>query len=106
MIPRLKFLGGKEEDIFPLLEAEARKAIAEDGADVIILGSTTMHQAHAHLVAALDVPVINPGPLTYKYAEQLLGLGLSHSRQAYPTSPMPRYEMVNAMMDEASKYQS
>ena len=99
-------LGGKEEDIFPLLEAEARKAIAEDGADVIILGSTTMHQTHAHLVAALDVPVINPGPLTYKYAEQLMSLSLSHSRQAYPTSPMPRYEMVNAMMDEASKYQS
>ncbi|MEC8551641.1 MAG: aspartate/glutamate racemase family protein, partial [Pseudomonadota bacterium] len=58
-------LAGKEEDIFPLLLAEADAAIAEDGADVILLGSTTMHQAHKHLSDNLDVPVINPGPLTY-----------------------------------------
>ncbi|MEC8764852.1 MAG: hydrogenase expression protein HupH, partial [Pseudomonadota bacterium] len=61
-------------------------AIAEDGAEVILLGSTTMHQAHQFLSERLDVPVINPGPLTYKLVEVMLGLGLSHSRAAYPAS--------------------
>ena len=97
-------LGGKEDDIFPLLEAAARQAIDEDGADVILLGSTTMHQAHAYLVNALEVPVINPGPLTYKMVEALLGLELSHSRHAYPKSPAPRDKMLHAMMTAASKF--
>ena len=97
-------LGGKEDDIFPMLEAAARQAIDEDGADVILLGSTTMHQAHAYLVNALEVPVINPGPLTYKMVEALLGLELSHSRHAYPKSPAPRDKMLHAMMTAASKF--
>jgi len=97
-------LAGKEEDIFPLLLAEAAAAIAEDGADVILLGSTTMHQAHQFLSASLDVPVINPGPLTYKLVEAMLGLGLSHSRAAYPTSPAPRAEMIAAMMAAAGTF--
>lgn len=97
-------LGGKEDDIFPLLEAAARSAITEDRADVIILGSTTMHQAHGYLSSRLDVPVINPGPLTYKKAELMLGMGLSHSRTAYPTSPVPRDKMIKAMMKAASGF--
>ncbi len=97
-------LGGKEEDIFPLLLAAAEAAISEDGAEVILLGSTTMHQAHAFLSANLDVPVINPGPLTYKLVEAMLGLGLSHSRAAYPTSPVPRTEMIAAMMAAAGNF--
>ena len=97
-------LAGKEEDIFPLLLAEAEAAIAEDGAEVILLGSTTMHQAHQFLSARLDVPVINPGPLTYKLVEVMLGLGLSHSCAAYPASPVPRTEMIAAMMAAAGTF--
>ena len=95
---------GKEEDIFPLLLAEAEAAIAEDGAEVILLGSTTMHQAHQFLSERLDVPVINPGPLTYKLVEVMLGLGLSHSRASYPASPVPRTEMIAAMMAAAGTF--
>ena len=97
-------LAGKEEDIFPLLLAEAKAAIAEDGADVILLGSTTMHQAHEFLSANLEAPVINPGPLTYKLIEAMLGLGLSHSRAAYPASPMPRTDMIAAMKAAAGTF--
>ena len=75
-----------------------------DGADVILLGSTTMHQAHAHLVSILEVPVINPGPLAYKTVESLLGLGLSHSSRAYPKSLAPRDQMLHAMMKTASEF--
>ena len=97
-------LDGREEDIFPLLLAEAEAAIAEDGAEVILLGSTTMHQAHQFLSASLDVPVINPGPLSYKLIEAMLGLGLSHSRVAYPASPVPRTVMIAAMMAAAGAF--
>ena len=92
-------LAGKEDDIFPALEALARACIDEDRAEVILLGSTTMHQAHAYLAARLPVPVINPGPMTYKLAEAVLGLGLSHSRAAYPKSPAPRHAHLHAMLD-------
>ncbi len=94
-------LAGKEEDVFPLLEAAARRAIEEDGADVLILGSTTMHQSHAWLSQRLPVPVINPGPLSYKMAEAALGLGLAQSRQAYPRPLHPRLEMLQAMQAAA-----
>ena len=94
-------LSGKEEAVFPLLEAAARLAIEVDGAEVLILGSTTMHQAHAYLEARLPVPVINPGPLSYKMAEAALGLGLRQSRQAYPKPLHPRLDMLEAMMTAA-----
>jgi Asp/Glu/hydantoin racemase len=96
-------LSGKEDDVFPLLEAAARRAIDEDGAEVIILGSTTMHQSHAWLSQRLPVPVINPGPLSYKMAEAALGLGLSHSRQGYPKPMHPRLDMLQAMMSAAQQ---
>lgn len=94
-------LGGKEEEVFPRLTEEGLRCV-EDGAEVVCLGSTTMHQAHAHLVKNLPVPIINPGPLTYKIAEMALSLGLTHSRVAYPKPHNPKVEMVQAMMDAAA----
>jgi allantoin racemase len=75
---------GKEEEMFEKLTAEARKAIEEDGADVILLGSTTMHQAGDYMAAHLPAPVINPGPVGIKMVETLVQLGLTHSKVAYP----------------------
>ncbi len=94
-------MGDKAEETYAALTDAAQRAIDEDGADVILLGSTTMHEAHAHMAARLPVPVINPGPLTYKLAETVLGLGLSHSKNAYPASPAPRDALVHAMLDAA-----
>ncbi len=94
-------LSGKEDAVFPLLEAAARLAIDSDGADVLVLGSTTMHQAHAYLRERLPVPIINPGPLSYKMAEAALALGLAQSRQAYPRPMHPRPEMLHAMLRAA-----
>lgn len=96
---------GKEEEIFPRLRDLAERCIAEDRAQVIVLGSTTMHQAHAYLAQSLPVPVINPGPLSYKLAEACLGLGLSHSRAAYPRTIAPRHDMIEAMLAAASAHQ-
>jgi allantoin racemase len=79
---------GKEEEMFEKLTAEGRKAIEEDGADVILLGSTTMHQAGDYMSAHLPAPVINPGPVAIKMAETIVELGLSHSKVAFPTPPV------------------
>jgi allantoin racemase len=90
-------LAGKEEDVFPRLLEAARKCVLEDGADVIILGSTTMHEAHAYLAERLDVPVINPGPLTYRLAETALKLKLTHSKTTYPAPLAPKLDMIRAI---------
>lgn len=91
-------LDGKEDMVFPRMLATARRCIEEDGADVICLGSTTMHQAAEFLAAELPVPVINPGPLTYKLAETFLALGLKHGRTAYPGPDVLKEDMIHAMM--------
>lgn len=79
-----ELLAGKEDFVFPLLEAAGRAALTEDGADVLILGSTTMHQSHGYLAANLPVPVLNPGLVGLKVCEMMLDLGLLHSPKAYP----------------------
>jgi allantoin racemase len=76
---------GKEAEMFEKLTAEAQKAIDEDGADVILLGSTTMHQAGDYMAAHLPAPVVNPGPVGIKMAEVFVQLGLSHSKVAFPS---------------------
>lgn len=79
-----ELLAGKEEVIFARLRAEAEAAITEDGADVIVLGSTTMHQSASYLTSVLPIPVINPGQVAYKQLELLITLGLTHSKNAFP----------------------
>jgi allantoin racemase len=76
---------GKEQEMFETLTEAGRKAIEEDGADVILLGSTTMHQAGDYMAAHLPAPVINPGPVAIKVAEMLVQLRLSHSKIAFPS---------------------
>lgn len=76
---------GKEEEMFERLTAEARVAVEKDGADVILLGSTTMHQAGDYMAANLPCPVINPGPVGIKIVETLVQLGLTHSKVAFPS---------------------
>lgn len=78
-------LEGKEDEMFAKLTEEGMKAIEEDGADVIVLGSTTMHQAAGHMAEHLPCPLINPGPTAVKLAETIVELGLTHSKIAFPT---------------------
>jgi Asp/Glu/hydantoin racemase len=94
-------LSGKEEAVFPKLLSAAKECLAE-GADVICLGSTTMHQAHRFLSEHLASPVVNPGPLTYKAIEFLLGLGLRQSPLAYPQPRGPQLELIEDMVRAAA----
>ncbi len=93
-------IGGKEAEVLPKMEAACERLVAA-GADVIALGSTTMHQAHGYLSEPLPVPVINPGPLSYKLVEAMLALGLSHSRRAYPRPLVPKPDVISAMLAAA-----
>jgi allantoin racemase len=89
-----ELLAGKEEVIFKKLEQASLAAINEDGADVIVLGSTTMHQSHGYLTSVLPVPVINPGVICYKLCEVFLELGLTHSKHAFPPPELPNDEGI------------
>jgi allantoin racemase len=80
-----ELLEGKEEVIFGKLEAVANKCIEEDKADVIVLGSTTMHQSYDYLRERLPVPVVNPGLIMWKMIEMYLQLGVAQSKQFYQT---------------------
>jgi allantoin racemase len=103
MMPDLEnLLGGKEDVVFPMLQEEGMRCVA-DGAEVICLGSTTMHDAADFLNESLPVPVINPGPLTYKLAEALLALRLTHSRVAFPSPAVPKPDMIHAMLRAAAE---
>lgn len=60
--------------------AEARKAIEEYGAEVIVLGCGGFIGLTKELEEALGVPVIDPSLTTFKVAEALASIGLRHSK--------------------------
>ncbi|HHY95454.1 MAG TPA: hydrogenase expression protein HupH [Firmicutes bacterium] len=71
------------------LLAVARQAIAEDGADVIVLGCTGMSPVARRLAAELPVPVVDPAVAAIELAKGLVGMGLTQSKRAFP-SPRPK----------------
>ncbi len=75
-------LSNKADQVIPLLVAAAQACIG-DGADVILLGSTTMHEAYETLRTELAVPVVNPGPTSYEVLRSLIELAQSHSRGVF-----------------------
>ncbi len=56
------------------LLAEGRKAVQEDGAEVLILGCTAEYGFHENMQDALGVPVIDAVLSPFKYAEFLVDL--------------------------------
>lgn len=90
-------LGPDPEQETARLVETARQALEQDGADVIVLGSTTMHEAGARMSAALGVPVVNPGPVALKLAEALVDLRLSHSKRAYPSPALLQDEKFHSL---------
>ncbi len=95
---------GREAEVFPKMKAAAENGLAK-GADVVILGSTTLSQAGPYLSEHLPVPVVNPGPLALKMAETVLALGHCHSRVAHPMPAVRRPKMIHAMMEAARTHQ-
>jgi len=63
---------------------EAARELQVHGADVIVIGCTGMTAIADSLAAAIPVPVVNPAPTALKFCEDLIALGLSHSKSAFP----------------------
>jgi allantoin racemase len=94
--PDLENLLEGKDDLLPQLADEAARCV-EDGADVIVLGSTTMHQARDYLAEHLPVPVVDPGPASYAMVHALAALGTpGHSRLAYARA-QPELGLLAAM---------
>lgn len=91
--------GDREEEYFARMVELAKRAVDEDGADSIVLGSTTMYKARPYMAMHLPVPVIDPATALYKQAETMLALHLTHSPAAYPGAGVPKADIVHAMVD-------
>ncbi|MRJ75794.1 hydrogenase expression protein HupH [Aeromicrobium sp. SMF47] len=86
MTPDLNnLLDGKLEETAANIVEQARLAAEEDGADVVLLGSTTMHESASLAQPNSPIPLIDPGPLALRVAETVVDLGLTHSKRAWPS---------------------
>jgi allantoin racemase len=96
----LELADNREETIGKLLE-EARKAMRDDHADTLVLGCMSMGflGVAEELSSILGVPVVNPGRVSVKMAEALVGTGLTHSKLAYITPPKIKLGKVKSTED-------
>lgn len=88
-VPRMAREPGKLKEA---ILAEAKKAVEEDGAEVIVLGCTGESGFMKEMINKLHVPVLDPVVTSWKYAEMMADLyrkvGLTHSR-LYGFEPPP-----------------
>lgn len=92
--PVLALEGSGRANVEDLILAEARKAVEEDGAEVISLGCAGMAGLDERLKRELGVPVIDGVAAAVKLMEALVGCGIQTSkRRAY--SPLEGKELVN-----------
>lgn len=92
--PVLALEGPEKLNVEELILIEARKAVEEDGAEVISLGCAGMTGLDERLKRELGVPVIDGVSSAIKLMEALVGCGIQTSkRQAY--APLQGKELVN-----------
>jgi allantoin racemase len=92
--PVLALEGSGKDSVEERILMEARKAIEEDGAEVISLGCAGMAGLDKRLTQELGVPVIDGVAAGVKLMEALVGCGIQTSkRRAY--SPLEGQELVN-----------
>jgi allantoin racemase len=106
--PVLALADDKEKTKQKLVE-EGRRAIKEDRADTLVLGCMSMGflGVAEEMAEVLGVPVVNPGRVSLKTAEALVGAGLSHSKLAYKTPPKVASGAARSAEDLlVSKYES
>jgi allantoin racemase len=65
----------------------AKKAIEEDGADVILINCGAYIEPTQYLKENLDVPVLENSSIALKTLEMLIKLHLSQSKKAHPKPP-------------------
>ncbi|MBL8588337.1 MAG: hydrogenase expression protein HupH [Methylobacteriaceae bacterium] len=79
----------------------ARAAIERDGADVLCLAGAAAEAAR--LAAALPAPLVEPVAVALACATNLLALGLTHSRKAWPAPQTPKPDLVARLAQAARR---
>jgi len=92
--PMSRRMGGELDNLLDLFEKmdevkegmlkAAKKAIEEDGADVILAMCGALIEPVEYLQKNLDVPVVSNSTVALKTVEMLIKLGLSQSKRAFP----------------------
>lgn len=78
---------GDMDATFEALRLTGKKCIEEDGAQCLVLSCLGMAGMGERLTEALGIPVLDPAPISVKWAEMLVATGLTQSRFAYPSPP-------------------
>jgi len=91
-------LKDRREDLLDRVAASIEAAVAEDGADTVILGCTCMAPALRDIAQRATVPVIESMRAGYKTAELQLSLGVRHSAVAYPRAKPENLAAVDALI--------
>ncbi|MFC2029690.1 aspartate/glutamate racemase family protein, partial [Chloroflexota bacterium] len=76
-----------------LMLEQGKRAVEEDGAQVIVPGCGEIYGIAGDLTAALGVPVLDPRAVVMGFTEMLIGMTLTHSKRAYPRPPEKRREL-------------
>ncbi len=87
------------------LRVESKKAIDEDGADVIILGCTGLsHQVDIKSISQeLGVPILDPLIVAVNAAVAIVESGLTHSKVAYPKPPKKDIKEIPSLQGKFDK---
>jgi allantoin racemase len=75
------------EQVLGLLVRVGRRAIEQDGAEVLILGCAGLGDLAPRVQQTLGVPVVDPNAAALKLAETLVDLRLSHSKARLYATP-------------------
>lgn len=100
-VPVLELNHSRDRVVQKMIE-EGKGALGE-GADALVLGCMTMGflGVETEMSDALGVPVISPAKAALKAAESLVGMGLSHSKRAYPRPPKLQHGDAGSVADLA-----
>ncbi len=85
-IPVLE-LEGNRRRVVESLVSESRALVDERHADSIILGCTGLLGVAKEVQERLGVPVLDPVPVSVRFAEMLVATKLSGSKSAFPAPP-------------------
>lgn len=85
-IPVLE-LEKNRRQVVKALVSESDELVEKDHADSVILGCTGLLGVAKEVQDRIDVPVLDPVPVSVRFAEMLVATRLSRSRTAFPSPP-------------------
>ncbi|TDO50537.1 Asp/Glu/hydantoin racemase [Kribbella sp. VKM Ac-2527] len=92
---------GKQHMIERILQG-IEAAVAEDGAQAVILGCNCMTPVAPILAERASVPVVDPSATGYRFLEMLVGLGLKHAKDPALPPVSERASVFSALVKAAS----